>query len=185
MHVWLSVFIAFGLAMDAFTVALASGMRLKKVKPEHALTLGAAFGFFQFAMPIIGWYLGLYLEQYISAIDHWIAFGLLAYIGGKMAYESISNDCALNTNPFQIKNLLILSIATSIDALSVGLSLAFIQTPILLPAILIGVITFAMSYGGVYLGHKTGCYLGKKAGLIGGIILLGIGLKILIEHLFF
>lgn len=185
MHILLSVFIALGLAMDAFAVSLAAGMRLKKVKPRHALTLGGAFGLFQFIMPLIGWYLGANLSGYISAVDHWVAFILLSYIGGKMIYESTHKGCVLDTNPFLLKNLLLLSIATSIDALSVGFSLALVNTPILLPAILIGAVTFAFSYAGTYIGNKTGCYIGKKAGLAGGAVLVGIGIKILIEHLFF
>ena len=184
MHVLLSVLIAFGMAMDSFVVSLAAGVRLKKVLPRHALTLGSAFGFFQFAMPFVGWYLGAYMERYIASFDHWIAFLLLAYIGGKMIHESVSGY-SLDSDPFMPRNLLMLSIATSIDALSVGFSLAVIGTPILLPAVLIGVVTFAMSYVGTYLGKRAGDTLGKKAGLAGGLILIAIGLKILIEHLFF
>lgn len=178
------VLIAFGLAMDAFAVSITSGITIKNLKINHALRIAGFFGSFQAFMPFIGWLAGLSLIDYISGIDHWIAFGLLAFIGCKMIYESTRlkpND--KNTNPLNFYVLLLLSIATSIDALAVGVSFAFLQIAIATPIIIIGTITFALSFLGVFIGDKSGHLFENKIEIAGGIVLIAIGTKILLEHL--
>jgi len=178
------VLIAFGLAMDAFAVSITSGITIKNLKINHALTIAAFFGSFQAFMPLIGWLAGLSLTDYISGIDHWIAFGLLAFIGCKMIYESTRIESAhKETNPLNFHVLLLLSIATSIDALAVGVSFAFLQIAIATPIIIIGTITFALSFLGVFIGDKSGHLFENKIEIAGGIVLFAIGIKILLEHL--
>jgi len=178
------IFIAFGLAMDAFAVSITSGITIKFLKINNALKIATFFGLFQVIMPIIGWLAGLSFRNIISGFDHWIAFGLLIIIGGKMIYESTKIE--LNNkkiDPLNIYVLLILSFATSVDALAVGLSLSFLKVFIVLPAVIIGIITFLLSIFGVYFGNKFGHYFEKKFEIIGGLVLIGIGIKILMEHL--
>lgn len=178
------IFIAFGLAMDAFAVSITSGLIIKHLRVNNALKIAMFFGAFQAIMPLIGWSAGLSFRDFISGVDHWIAFGLLSIIGCKMIYESSkmgSNEKKID--PLNLYVLFILSIATSIDALAVGLSLSFLDVPIALPAIIIGVVTFLLSLLGVYLGNRIGHFFERKIELIGGLILIGIGIKILIEHL--
>jgi putative Mn2+ efflux pump MntP len=178
------ILVAVGLAMDAFAVSVANGMAVAKLRVGYALKIALFFGLFQALMPVLGWFLGLGLRDLIEAVDHWLAFGLLAVIGGKMIYESTRLEKAENpTSPLGIRMLLLLSVATSIDALAVGLTLTFIKVPIATPAIIIGVVTFALSYAGVFIGDKFGHFFEKKVEVLGGLILIGIGLKILIEHL--
>jgi len=178
--------IAFGLAMDAFAVSIASGVTLKRVRLSYALRIALFFGGFQAVMPLIGWLVGSSFSSYIAAFDHWVAFGLLAFIGGKMIYEStILKEAEKKTDPRKLIVLFVLAIATSIDALAVGLSFSVLQVQIVNPVIIIGVVTFLLSFLGVYLGGKFGSIFENKIEFIGGIILIGIGLKILIEHLFF
>jgi manganese efflux pump family protein len=179
------VLIAFGLAMDAFAVSIANGMTIKSQRKRAALLTAVFFGGFQMIMPVIGWAIGLSLQGIISGVDHWIAFGLLAFIGAKMIYEALkSNGDEDKEKALKIRTLLTLAVATSIDALMVGLSFAFLQESIVLPVAVIGLVAFVLSFCGVYFG----CFLGKKFGhrieIIGGIILILIGLRILIEHLF-
>ena len=176
--------IAFGLAMDAFAVAISCGLAMDRIRLEYALKIGTAFGFFQAAMPILGWLAGSRLRHLISEWDHWLAFALLAVIGGKMIYEA-TTGCyreraviALN-----LKILFGLAIATSIDALAVGISFALLNTAVLAPSLIIGAVTFVLSTLGVLLGHRFGCYLGRKVEIAGGLVLIGIGIKILLEHL--
>ncbi len=176
--------IAIALAMDAFAISISSGITIDKVKLKHAIKISSFFGLFQGVMPIIGWLGGLNLRDIISEIDHWIAFGLLSIIGCKMIYESIGDNKENEINPLNIQVLLILSIATSIDALAVGLSFAILDVDIIFPSIVIGIVTFLVSFFGVYLGEKFGHLFEKKAKLAGGIILIFIGIRILIEHLF-
>lgn len=178
------IFIAFGLSMDAFAVSITSGFSIKSLKINNALKIGTFFGLFQAIMPIIGWLAGLSFREIISDIDHWIAFGLLVIIGSKMIYESskmeVKND---KINPLNLYLLLTLSIATSIDALAIGLTLSFLKVSIILPVIIIGSVTFLLSVTGVYIGNKFGHYFERKIEIVGGFILIGIGVKILIEHL--
>jgi putative Mn2+ efflux pump MntP len=179
-----TTFIAFGLAMDAFAVSITSGITIKNLKLNHALRIAGFFGGFQAFMPIIGWLAGLSLTNYISGIDHWIAFTLLAFIGCKMIYESTKVESAhKQNNPLNLSVLLLLSIATSIDALAVGVSFAFLKIAIATPVIIIGTVTFALSLLGVFLGDKFGHLFESKIEIAGGLILIGIGVKILLEHL--
>jgi putative Mn2+ efflux pump MntP len=177
--------IATGLAMDAFAVSITSGITIRHLRIKHALKIALFFGFFQAIMPIIGWLSGISLRNIISGFDHWIAFGLLSIIGCKMIYESFK--LKLNEEKIDSQNiyiLFILSIATSIDALAVGLSLSFLKVAIILPAIIIGVVTFLLSFFGVYVGNKVGHFFERKIEMIAGLVLIGIGIKILVEHLF-
>ena len=178
------IFIAFGLAMDAFAVSITSGLTIKSLKINNTLKIAAFFGLFQAIMPIIGWLAGLSFREIISDVDHWIAFGLLFLIGCKMIYESSKMEVNNNKiNPLNVYVLLILSIATSIDALAIGLTLSFLNVSIILPSIIIGAITFLLSVIGVYFGNKFGHYFVRKIEMVGGFILIGIGIKILSEHL--
>jgi len=178
------IFIAFGLAMDAFAVSITSGLTIKQLRINDALKIAIFFGSFQAIMPLIGWSAGLSFRDFISGIDHWIAFGLLSLIGCKMIYESSKMEVnSKKIDPLNVSVLLMLSIATSIDALAVGLSLSFLNVSIALPAIIIGVVTFLLSIFGVYLGNRFGHYFERKIEIIGGLILIGIGIRILINHL--
>jgi putative Mn2+ efflux pump MntP len=178
------ILIAFGLAMDAFAVSIASGMTITQNRKKAGLLTAAFFGGFQMLMPIAGWAIGLTLAGVISAFDHWIAFGLLAFIGAKMIYEGTKKEEDQKIpRELQLQSLLILSVATSIDALMVGLSFAFLQTSILLPIAIIGAITFGLSLVGFYFGCGLGKVFGHRIEIAGGIVLIVIGLRILLEHL--
>jgi putative Mn2+ efflux pump MntP len=178
------LFIAVGLAMDAFAVSVVTGSLYKECKACHALRMALFFGGFQALMPIIGYLAGLGLMEYIAASDHWIAFGLLLFVGGKMIYESFQIEAAeRNRDPSNLLVLLALSVATSIDALAVGITLSLLRTPVLLAVSIIGLVTFGLSYAGVYLGKRFGHFFESKIEIVGGLILIAIGLKILIEHL--
>lgn len=178
------IFVAIGLAMDAFAVSVASGFAIKNLKLSNALKIAVSFGLFQAFMPIIGWLAGLSLRDFLSGIDHWVAFGLLSLIGLRMIYESMKLEPRKKEiNPLNTYVLLILSIATSIDALAVGLSFAFLMIVIVTPVIIIGIVTFLLSLIGVIIGNRLGHFFEKKIEIVGGLILIGIGLKILIEHL--
>ncbi|MDO8671182.1 MAG: manganese efflux pump MntP family protein [Dehalococcoidia bacterium] len=177
--------IALGLAMDAFSVAIATGIALDKVTHRQTFRLSFHFGLFQFMMPIFGWLVGTQVEGYVSAYDHWIAFALLAYVGGKMIRDSLSSeDVRLKGDPTRGMSLVLLSVATSIDALAVGLSLAVVRVPVLGPSIIIGVVAAAMTILGLRLGKQAGALLGRRMETIGGLVLLGIGVKIVLEHVF-
>lgn len=171
--------------MDAFAVAVTSGFILKKMKFYHAFKIALFFGGFQAIMPVLGWLAGLTVKDYIQAFDHWIAFGLLLFIGGKMIYESfkIKEEEEKECDPTRFGNLLLLAIATSIDALAVGITFAFLKISILSPVIIIGCVTFILSLTGVYVGNRVGHFFENKLELFGGLVLIGIGVKILIEHL--
>jgi manganese efflux pump family protein len=178
------VLIAVGLSMDAFAVSITSGCTIRCLKIKHAFRIALFFGLFQALMPLVGWLAGMGLKNYLEAFDHWIAFVLLAFIGGKMIYEAVwIKEVEKKCDPLNLTILLGLAIATSIDALAVGVTFAFIKIPIITPALIIGLITFCISLGGVYLGNKIGNRLGSKMEVIGGLILIGIGLKILLQHL--
>lgn len=180
--------IALGLAMDAFSVAVTDGIIIKELKFKNALKIGLYFGLFQAIMPCIGWVLGIGFIQYIQNIDHWIAFILLTLIGGNMLYSALKgsdDDVRTDRDPLAHKTLFFLAIATSIDALAVGVTFATMQQPIISSALVIGVVSLVLSTCGVYIGKKFGDLFGNKAELIGGAVLIGIGIKILVEHLFF
>ena len=174
--------IALGLAMDSFSVSIANGLATKTFKIGKALTIALFFGLFQALMPIFGWLAGESIANYISAFDHWIAFALLTFIGVKMIYESITDKTNNFLGTYTIKIILILSIATSIDALAVGLSFSFLDISIFFPAIIIGVVAFLLSFFGVYVGRRFGKFLKNRIEILGGLILIIIGLKILLEH---
>lgn len=178
------ILIAFGLAMDAFAVSITSGITIKHLKLNHALRIAGSFGAFQAIMPLIGWLAGLSLINYISGIDHWVAFALLTFIGCKMIYESTRMEAVhKENNPLNPKMLLLLSIATSIDALAVGISFAILQIAIATPMIVIGTITFALSFMGAFAGSKLGHLFENRIETAGGLILIAIGIEILLEHI--
>lgn len=176
------------LSMDAFAVSICKGLSMRKVNKKQCLVIGLFFGGFQALMPFVGWVLGSRFEQYITSIDHWIAFILLGFIGGKMVVEAIrEKDEAVEVRkmdpPLDFKEMFILAIATSIDALAVGITFAFLQVPIVEAISIIGITTFVISVIGVYVGNFFGNRYKKKAELVGGMILILIGVKILLEHL--
>ena len=192
MNIIIIVFTAFALAMDAFAVSVSKGMTLKNLTKGTAIKIALFFGGFQAAMPLIGWVLGISFQGYIKAIDHWIAFGILAFLGGRMIWESFKEEeCCQLFNPASLKVVLTMAVATSIDALAVGISFAFLgiqdYSDILSPILIIGFVSFVLSLIGLIFGIQCGCGLARKlkAELWGGIILVIIGIKILIEHLFF
>lgn len=177
--------IGVGLSMDAFAVSICKGLNMKKINYKHALIIGGFFGGFQALMPLLGWALGSRFEQYIESVDHWIAFILLAFIGGKMVYESIKDgdddEESSHQDKLDIKELFMLAVATSIDALAVGVTFAFLEVSILPSITLIGITTFVISVGGVVIGNRFGSKYKNKAEIAGGMILILIGLKILLE----
>ncbi len=180
------IIVAFALSMDAFAVSMCLGTSSQQLKNKTAFTAAIFFGSFQAIMPLVGWSAGFFLKDIIETYDHWVAFGLLAIIGVRMLVEAAkSESCKGNYNSGSILVMLTLAVATSIDALAVGLSFAFLKIPILLAVAIIGFITFWVSFVGVYLGKKFCCILGNKAEIAGGIVLIAIGVKILIEHLYF
>ena len=174
--------LAVGLSMDAMAVAICKGLSVPKLKAKHAIITGLYFGGFQAGMPLIGYFLGRQFSEYIVAFDHWIAFVLLGLIGANMIKESFGDaeecDCS-----FCPKAMLPMAVATSIDALAVGVTFAFLNVSIVPAVSFIGVITFALSAVGVYIGHLFGAKFKSKAELVGGIVLILMGCKILLEHL--
>ena len=180
-----TVFIAIGLAMDAFAVSLGIGATGQCDSRRARFRLYFHFGLFQALMPVIGWFGGLSIEHLIRSFDHWIAFGLLLYVGGKMLVAGLKHDQETYlSDPSRGRMLVILAIATSIDALAVGLSLAMLRVSIVVPVIVIGVLTAALSWFGLHIGNRLGLRFGKRMEVLGGLILIGIGLRILISHLF-
>lgn len=178
------LFIALGLSMDAFAVSITSGFTVRQLKIHYALKIALFFGLFQAIMPLLGWTAGFGLRDFISSIDHWIAFVLLTAIGIKMIYEArIIKEEEKEVVILSIYALLLLSIATSIDAFAVGFSLSALNVSIVNPALIIGIITFILSFAGVFIGNRFGHLFESKIEIVGGIILIGIGIKILIEHL--
>jgi len=176
--------LALGLAMDAFAVAITAGMVLPRLSFRPVFRLSWHFGLFQFLMPIIGWLAGFTVQNMIAAYDHWIAFGLLSFIGGKMIYESFQAKTDTHkADPTRGWSLVLLSLATSIDALAVGLSMGVLGVRVWLPSVLIGIVAGLMTVLGMFLGRRLGQLLGTKMAFVGGLILIAIGLKILLEHL--
>ncbi len=177
------ILIAIGLAMDAFAVSVAKGISINRDRRKSALLMALFFGGFQMLMPLIGWFAGQSFREIIMGIDHWIAFGLLAFIGTKMIYDSTKKESDEDQEALRLRTLLALAVATSIDALMVGLSFAFLQTTIIEPILLIGIITFSISLLGFFFGSSLGSFFGSKIKIVGGLILIAIGIRILIEHL--
>lgn len=178
------VFVAFGLAMDAFAVSIASGLAIQKLTYRHVFRMAFHFGLFQALMPVLGWFAGRTVASFIEAWDHWLALALLSFIGVKMLKGSGSdedeNGCV---DPTRGLTLITLSIATSIDALAVGLSLAMLQVSVWLPALIIGVVAALMSTIGITFGNRIGCRWGRRAEVIGGLVLIAIGIHIVVEHM--
>ena len=177
-----------GLAMDAFAVSVCKGLGMRRLNKKQTLIIGLYFGGFQALMPLIGWLLGSQFQKYITSIDHWIAFILLSFIGGKMMVEAIrewneEETVDVMDAPLDHKNMLVLAVATSIDALAVGITFAFLDTPIIEAITIIGITTMVISIIGVVVGNFFGSRYKSKAEFIGGLILVLLGLKILLEHL--
>jgi putative Mn2+ efflux pump MntP len=180
------IVIAVGLAMDAFVVSIVSGGAYRQLHVKHALRMAIFFGAFQAFMPLIGSLAGLSLKDYIADYDHWVAFALLAAVGGKMIYESFKiKSVEENQNPSNVFVLLVLSVATSIDALAIGITLSLITSSIFAAVTIIGLITFVLSYIGVLIGKRYGHFFENRIEALGGFVLIGIGVKILCEHLLF
>ena len=178
--------IAVGLSADAFSVSVCKGLNMRNLNLKHGYIIALFFGVFQAVMPLIGYLLGTGFSGYIERFDHWIAFVLLAFIGGKMVIEAVrekDDEEAEKNDVLKMGELTVLAVATSIDALAVGITFAFLKVNILPSVLLIGVTTFALSLGGVLLGNRFGAKYKSKAEIAGGIILILIGLKILLEHL--
>ena len=174
--------IAVGLAMDSLAVSISGGIVMRPFCMRQSLRLALTMGIFQGGMTLLGWLMGVSFSSYITAFDHWIAFILLGFLGGKMIYESFGEE-ETTISSFSTKTLLTLGVATSIDALAVGVSMAFLRTSIYFPAFIIGFVTLALSLIGVISGYRFGKIKGINVELFGGIILIAIGVKILIEHL--
>jgi len=186
MNLFLVIPVALALAMDAFAVSVGLSVLPEGPKKSQSLRLAVFFGFFQFLMPLIGWLAGQGFLDTMRDVDHWVAFGLLLLIGGKMVAESFRNGGLAKKesgDPTKGVTLILLSVATSIDAFAVGLSFAALQQKVLFPSIIIGVVAFVMTFVGTKLGPAIGKIAGKRAELLGGIILIFIGIKILTEHL--
>jgi putative Mn2+ efflux pump MntP len=175
--------IAIGLAMDAFAVSIAKGITVVRDRRRTAIMLASLFGGFQALMPVIGYLAGLGFEDIIRDVDHWIAFGLLAFIGAKMIYDSRDEEKDDDATVTLYAGL-VLAVATSIDALMVGLSFAFLETSILVPVVVIGAVTFVLSYLGFNFGCRLGEVFGRRVRIVGGVILILIGARILVDHLF-
>lgn len=184
MGIWEILILAVGLSMDAFAVSVCKGLSVKRLKPRHCVISGLYFGGFQAGMPLLGWLLGKQFETLIKSVDHWIAFALLCIIGANMIRESFGDPDELNAL-FSPRAMLPLAVATSIDALAVGVTFAFLDVDILSSVLMIGCTTFLFSAAGVKIGNIFGTKFKSKAELLGGIVLIAIGIKILIEHLFF
>ena len=177
-----------GLAMDAFAVSVCKGLGMKKLNKKQAVVIGLYFGGFQALMPLVGWILGIQFQKYITSIDHWIAFILLGFIGGKMILEAVKewneeDIVEVKDQPLDHRNMFVLAVATSIDALAVGITFAFLDTPILEAITIIGITTMIISIVGVVIGNYFGGKYKHKAELVGGILLVLLGVRILIQHL--
>jgi putative Mn2+ efflux pump MntP len=175
--------LALGLAMDAFAVSISSGSTVRPFRLSDALKMGVFFGGFQAFMPVLGWLGGSTVSGFFSDYAPWIAFGLLALIGGKMIYEALYESPDGRVSSLNYSVLFLLAVATSIDALAVGISFAFLNTPILEPVLIIGCVTFFMSFCGAILGYRIGHFFESEVEILGGFILIGLGVKILAEHL--
>lgn len=180
------LFIGIGLSFDSFAVSVSCGLMKPGIRFKQAALVAGSLAFFQAAFPVVGWIIGGTLKNLIVSVDHWIAFGLLVFIGIKMIIEGVKENGSLaNFNPFKLSVLIGLSIATSIDALVVGLSFGFLDMPILFPVIVIGVVTFIASMLGMLFGKYIPAKRSRQSLIVGGIILISMGIKILVEHLWF
>ncbi|MBN1925456.1 MAG: manganese efflux pump, partial [Prolixibacteraceae bacterium] len=177
------ILLGLGLSFDTFAVSVSTGLIKNSIKFWQAVRIASVLAFFQALMPLLGWLGGSQIADYISSIDHWVAFGLLSIIGIKMIIDSLKNDEDKKMNPFLFKVIVLMGIATSIDALVVGVSLAFVDVMIIQSVIIIGIITFLAAMIGMLIGKNVSGKSGKKVEIIGGLILFGLGLKILIEHI--
>lgn len=179
--------IAVGVSMDAFAVSVCKGLSVSRVRPQHALKTGLWFGGFQALMPVIGYFLGVSFADLVSSVDHWIAVVLLAIIGGNMIKESFEKEecCSSADSDFSFRVMLAMAIATSIDALAIGVSFAFLRVNIWIAVLCIGLVTGAFSAAGVYVGNLFGRKYKSKSEFVGGAILIAMGLKILLEHTLF
>lgn len=178
--------LALGLAMDATAVSAARGMAVPKIQARHVFLVAAFFGGFQALMPVVGWLVGTRIGPFLEKWDHWIAFALLAAIGGKMLWEARGtkdDDERAVPDPFGLKVMLVLAIATSIDALAVGVTLPMLHAPFVLSLATIGITTAILSIVGLYAGRRFGAVLGRRLDVLGGLVLIGLGIKILVEHL--
>lgn len=176
--------VAIGLSMDACAVSIGRGAALSSSqRVREVLIMALFFGLFQALMPIVGWYIGSSFAALIESVDHWIAALLLAVIGGRMIHESLSGEEKERSQDLPLRLILILALATSIDALAVGIGLAVLDEPILVPAALIGGVTFIVSLAGGLLGSRLGEQFGRRMEVVGGIVLIGIGLRILVSHM--
>ena len=176
------ILIGIGLAMDAFAVSVCKGLSMKKLKWENVFLIATYFGSFQAFMPLIGYFLGTTFQNLVTAISHWIAFAVLAFIGGNMIKESFQGQKNLENDSIHMRNMILLAVATSLDALAVGITFAFFKINVFLAIVIIGIITFLLSVVGVLIGRLFGDKLQNKAEMLGGIILIMIGIKILLEH---
>lgn len=186
MSFWSLLLVALGVSADAFAVALGRGLHMRRFSLRGALVVATFFGGFQALMPLIGWALGSQFAPYIEDIDHWVAFVLLVAIGGRMLWEAFTDrpDAAPDIDSIDFRELTVLAVATSIDALAVGISFALIpDVPITGAIVLIGVTTFVTALIGVVLGHRVGLRFGRPAEIVGGIVLIAIGVRILLDHL--
>ena len=177
--------IAVGVSMDAFAVSICKGLSVRRLRPIHSLSAALWFGGFQALMPLIGYFIGVSFADMVTEFDHWISFVLLAVIGGKMVKEAFDKDACEMEPDFSFRTMLVMAVATSIDALAVGVSFAFLKVDIWVAVLLIGLVTGAFSAIGVTVGNMFGCRFKSKAELVGGVILVAIGLKILLEHTLF
>ncbi|MBF4619252.1 manganese efflux pump [Clavibacter sp. VKM Ac-2873] len=177
--------IAVGVSADAFAVALTKGVHMRTFHLRNALVIAVVFGVFQAVMPLIGWLLGTSFAASITGVDHWITFGLLLLVGGKMIWEALSahEDTEKDYDRLNVRELLVLALATSIDALAVGITLAFLPGSIVDAILLIGATTLVLAFAGIVIGHRVGARFGKPAEIAGGIILILIGTRILLDHL--
>ncbi len=176
------ILIAVSLALDAFAVSVSTGISYPGFSWRQGVRMGLWFGAFQCLMPLAGWFLGSSVAVYIEAVDHWIAFGLLAVIGGKMLLEAWKGECETGSADLSARRLCVLAVATSIDALAVGVSMAFMAVDIIPSCLMIGAVAFLVSLAGGMLGKRLGCLFQKWATAAGGLVLIGIGIKILVEH---
>lgn len=184
MSLWTDLIIAFGLAMDAFAVSIAAGLIIERITVRHLFRAAFHFGLFQSLMVILGWLAGNKFAKHLAAVDHWIAFGLLGFIGGKMLWEAFSEQNSLaGVDPTRGWMLVMLSVATSIDALAVGLSFAMLRVPVWVPSAIIGAVAAAMSLIGIGFGSRLGRRWEKRAEVAGGLLLIAIGIHILVSHL--
>jgi manganese efflux pump family protein len=184
MHIATILLIALGLSMDAFAVSVATGLAARKLHIVHALRMAAFFGIFQALMPIVGWLAGLAVRGMISGLDHWVAFGLLSFVGCKMVYEAFTMESdGKKGEPHGLLALIGLSLATSMDAFAIGISLTVLNVTIIVPALVIGAVTFVLSLAGCYIGKQFGHFFEKGIEVLGGAILIAIGVLILLKHL--